>query len=112
MATAPGIEPDTQADDAVLDSLGYRLGRWLLGGMAGLYALATLLPKDAKPGWWDTWFYGIAILAVSLGGLARPLLVSERTAKRMIASLLHRLGVANRIEAAALAGRCGLLDPQ
>jgi two-component system, NarL family, nitrate/nitrite response regulator NarL len=44
--------------------------------------------------------------------IARPLLVSERTAKRMIASLLHRLGVANRIEAAALAGRCGLLDPE
>ncbi len=42
--------------------------------------------------------------------IARPLLVSERTAKRMIASLLHRLGVSNRIEAAALAGRCGLLD--
>lgn len=44
--------------------------------------------------------------------IARPLLVSERTAKRMIASLLHRLGVSNRIEAAALAGRCGLLDPE
>lgn len=42
--------------------------------------------------------------------IARPLLVSERTAKRMIASLLHRLGASNRIEAAALAGRCGLLD--
>ncbi len=44
--------------------------------------------------------------------IARPLLVSERTAKRMIASLLHRLGVSNRVEAAALAGRCGLLDPE
>ncbi|GAA1878605.1 response regulator transcription factor [Pseudonocardia ailaonensis] len=42
--------------------------------------------------------------------ISKPLLVSERTAKRMIASLLHRLGVGNRIEAAALAGRCGLLD--
>ncbi|MCW0212360.1 MAG: response regulator transcription factor [Pseudonocardia sp.] len=42
--------------------------------------------------------------------IARPMLVSERTAKRMIASLLHKLGVGNRIEAAALAGRCGLLD--
>jgi DNA-binding NarL/FixJ family response regulator len=42
--------------------------------------------------------------------IARPLLVSERTAKRMIAALLHKLGVANRIEAAALAGRAGLLD--
>ncbi|WP_214369390.1 response regulator [Pseudonocardia sp. H11422] len=43
--------------------------------------------------------------------IAKPMLVSERTAKRMIASLLHKLGAANRIEAAALAGRCGLLDP-
>ncbi|MDN5747602.1 MAG: response regulator transcription factor [Pseudonocardia sp.] len=42
--------------------------------------------------------------------IAKPMLVSERTAKRMIASLLHRLGAANRIEAAALAGRYGLLD--
>jgi len=42
--------------------------------------------------------------------IARPMLVSERTAKRMIASLLHRLGAANRVEAAAMAGRYGLLD--
>jgi DNA-binding NarL/FixJ family response regulator len=42
--------------------------------------------------------------------IAKVMLVSERTAKRMIASLLHRLGAANRIEAAALAGRFGLLD--
>jgi DNA-binding NarL/FixJ family response regulator len=42
--------------------------------------------------------------------IAKVMLVSERTAKRMIASLLHRLGAANRIEAAALAGRYGLLD--
>jgi two-component system, NarL family, nitrate/nitrite response regulator NarL len=36
--------------------------------------------------------------------------VSERTAKRMIASLLRKLGVGNRVEAALLAGRVGLLD--
>jgi DNA-binding NarL/FixJ family response regulator len=42
--------------------------------------------------------------------IAKPMLVSERTAKRMIASLLHKLGAANRVEAAALAGRYGLLD--
>jgi DNA-binding NarL/FixJ family response regulator len=42
--------------------------------------------------------------------IAKPMLVSERTAKRMIASLLHKLGAANRIEAAALAGRYGVLD--
>ncbi|OLT11532.1 hypothetical protein BJF78_04760 [Pseudonocardia sp. CNS-139] len=42
--------------------------------------------------------------------IAKPMLVSERTAKRMIAALLHKIGAANRIEAAALAGRYGLLD--
>src|SRR5918998_190915 len=36
--------------------------------------------------------------------------VSERTAKRMIAALLRRLGVATRAQAAALAGRAGVLD--
>jgi DNA-binding NarL/FixJ family response regulator len=43
--------------------------------------------------------------------IAEQLYVSERTAKRMVASLLRRLDVANRVQAAALAGRCGLLDP-
>lgn len=42
--------------------------------------------------------------------IARSMLVSERTAKRMIASLLHKLDAGNRIEAAALAGKYGLLD--
>lgn len=42
--------------------------------------------------------------------VAASLYVSERTAKRLVASLLRRLGVANRAEAAALAGRAGLLD--
>lgn len=43
--------------------------------------------------------------------LAKAILVSERTAKRMVAALLHKVGAANRIEAAALAGHYGLLDP-
>lgn len=42
--------------------------------------------------------------------IAKRMLVSERTAKRMVAALLHKLGVSNRIAAAALAGQCGLLD--
>lgn len=37
-------------------------------------------------------------------------IVSQRTAKRMIATLLRRVGARNRIHAAALAGRSGLLD--
>ncbi|HVW31765.1 MAG TPA: response regulator transcription factor [Acidimicrobiia bacterium] len=42
--------------------------------------------------------------------IAERTFVSERTAKRMVASLLRKLGVANRVEAALLAGRVGLLD--
>ena len=42
--------------------------------------------------------------------IAERLYVSERTAKRLVASLLRRLKVANRIQAAALAGQLGLLD--
>lgn len=42
--------------------------------------------------------------------MADRLLVSERTAKRMVATLLNKLGVSNRISAAALAGKFGLLD--
>ncbi len=43
--------------------------------------------------------------------IARRMLVSERTAKRMVAVLLNKIGAANRTEAAGLAGRYGLLDP-
>ncbi|WP_028924949.1 response regulator transcription factor [Pseudonocardia acaciae] len=42
--------------------------------------------------------------------IAARLYVSERTAKRMVATLLHKLAVPNRIEAAALAGHYGLLN--
>jgi two-component system, NarL family, nitrate/nitrite response regulator NarL len=42
--------------------------------------------------------------------IAAEIHVSERTAKRMVATLLRRLGVATRSEAAALAGRSGMLD--
>lgn len=42
--------------------------------------------------------------------IARRMLVSERTAKQMVAVLLKKLGVTNRIAAAALAGRYRLLD--
>jgi DNA-binding NarL/FixJ family response regulator len=42
--------------------------------------------------------------------IARALHVSDRTVKRLTASLLRTLGVTSRTEAAALAGRTGLLD--
>jgi two-component system nitrate/nitrite response regulator NarL len=46
----------------------------------------------------------------STSQIARALHVSERTVKRLTARLLRTLGVANRTEAAALAGRAGMLD--
>lgn len=42
--------------------------------------------------------------------ISQQMLVSDRTAKRMIASLLNKIGAENRIAAAAMAGRLGLLD--
>ena len=36
--------------------------------------------------------------------------MSERTAKRMVAALLSKIGVSNRVAAAAMAGQFGLLE--
>lgn len=47
---------------------------------------------------------------VETSDIAGRMVVSERTAKRMVAALLHKLGVTNRIAAAAMAGRLRLLD--
>lgn len=43
--------------------------------------------------------------------IAERLHVSERTAKQRVAALLRRMGVSTRLQAAAVAGRCGLLVP-
>lgn len=58
----------------------------------------------------DLQLWALLARGLETAEIAKPMLVSERTAKRMIAALLHKLGAANRIEAAALAGRYGLLD--
>ena len=57
----------------------------------------------------------IALLRLVAAGLesieiAEQLHVSERTAKRLVAALLRRIEVANRVQAAAFAGRAGLLE--
>lgn len=65
--------------------------------------LETLTPEDRQL--WRMVADGVETMQI-----AETLFVSERTAKRMVALLLRRLGVANRIQAAALAGQAGLLD--
>jgi DNA-binding NarL/FixJ family response regulator len=65
--------------------------------------LDTLTPEDRQL--WRMVADGIETMQI-----AETLFVSERTAKRMVALLLRRLNVSNRIQAAALAGQAGLLD--
>ena len=58
----------------------------------------------------DLTLWGLLATGMETADLADRMLVSERTAKRMVAALLNKLGVANRVAAAAMAGRYGLLD--
>lgn len=60
----------------------------------------------------DLKLWGLLATGMETADIADRMLVSERTAKRMVASLLNKLGVTNRIAAAALAGRLRLLDDQ
>jgi DNA-binding NarL/FixJ family response regulator len=64
--------------------------------------MAALLTADERRLW--------RLIAAGAGTveIATTLHVSERTVKRLVAHLLRRLGVATRVEAAALAGRVGL----
>lgn len=78
---------DTTSEDAILDSTGFRTGRWVLGGLAAVYALSSLVPHGSKPAWVDTWFYSIVLLAVTLSGLARPLLVKRDRRPWLLLSL-------------------------
>ena len=83
--------------------------RDLLSGLVG-----SSLPRDTglldalTPEYADLW--RMVADGLETTQIAERLYVSERTAKRMVAFLLRRLGVANRIQAAALAGQAGLLD--
>lgn len=58
----------------------------------------------------DLRLWTLLATGMETGDIAQRMLVSERTAKRMVAALLQKLGVTNRIAAAAMAGRFGVLD--
>lgn len=47
---------------------------------------------------------------LEIAEIGESLYVSDRTVKRLMANLLRKIGAENRIQAAALAGRAGLLD--
>lgn len=65
--------------------------------------LKALTPPEVK-------LWALLSTGMETAEIATRMVVSERTAKRMVASLLHKLGVTSRIAAAALAGQSGLLD--
>ena len=92
----------------------------LASGVAVVPAPVMNALLDAKASSGETRLAGlgeedIALLRLVAAGLesieiAEQLHVSERTAKRMVAALLRRIEVANRVQAAAFAGRAGLLE--
>jgi DNA-binding NarL/FixJ family response regulator len=45
-----------------------------------------------------------------IAAICEAMNVSERTAKRLVAAVVKRVGATNRVEAAAIAGQIGLLD--
>lgn len=65
--------------------------------------LTSLTPAEVK-------LWTLLSTGMETGDIATRMVVSERTAKRMVAALLRKIGAGNRIAAAALAGQCGLLD--
>jgi DNA-binding NarL/FixJ family response regulator len=83
----------------------------LLGALVELRATRrpALLTKldDEEIALWRLVARGLESLEI-----AERTFVSERTAKRMVASLLRKLEVGNRVEAALLAGRVGLVDDE
>src|SRR5215207_2151489 len=75
MDSAAESSPTDTDDDRALSSATFRIGRWVVGGLAGIYGISTLLPQDVRPAGIDTWFYSIVLVGVVLSGLIRPLLV-------------------------------------
>ena len=58
----------------------------------------------------DLRLWALVARGLETADIAQRLLVSERTTKRMVSSLLNKIGADNRTEAAGLAGRYVLLD--
>jgi DNA-binding NarL/FixJ family response regulator len=78
----------------------HRLFDQLRAAVAADGPVERLDPRDLQ-------LWALLARGLETAEIAQPMLVSERTAKRMIAALKHKLGAPNRIEAAALAGRYG-----
>ena len=100
--------------DLVAPVLAVASGHSVLHGQLLSALVGSAMPRDAEllgtfnPQYTELW--RMVADGLETTQIAERLYVSERTAKRMVAFLLRRLRVANRIQAAALAGQAGLLD--
>ena len=102
------------AADLVAPVLAVASGHSVLNGPLLSALVGSAMPRDTEllgvlnPQYQELW--RMVADGLETTQIAERLYVSERTAKRMVAFLLRRLRVANRIQAAALAGQAGLLD--
>jgi DNA-binding NarL/FixJ family response regulator len=95
--------PDALAEAALAVAHGCSvIPSGLLGFLLGLVEQNELRDKLNDE---EATILGMLARGLDTREIAAHLFVSERTAKRRIAQLLHRLGVDSRAEAAALAGR-------
>jgi two-component system nitrate/nitrite response regulator NarL len=107
------IRPD-DATDLVAPVLAVASGHSVLHGQLLSALVGSAMPRDPElldiftPQYQELW--RMVADGLETTQIAERLYVSERTAKRMVAFLLRRLKVTNRIQAAALAGQAGLLD--
>jgi DNA-binding NarL/FixJ family response regulator len=109
---AEGFLPKTAEPSELVPPLLAMAGGWSVLPVELLRRLAdgsggNGLPTDLDDG--ETTLLRLLADGLGVDEIAARMFVSERTAKRMTAALLRHLGVENRSQAAALAGRSGLL---
>lgn len=104
------VRPDALAEPMATIAAGLRVvdPALLDGLLSSTRRPSTAILESLTPA--DLTLWTLLSTGMETGEIAERMVVSERTAKRMVAALLRKIGVSNRISAAALAGRCGLLD--
>lgn len=114
-AGADGYLPKTSEAEELMPPLLAVLDGWAVLPVdllaAVLHPVRTARPAPADLDAEERRLLRLIAAGLSTADIAVELRVSERTVKRLTASLLRKLRVSSRTEAAALAGTTGLLQP-
>lgn len=114
-AGADGYLPKSSEAEELMPPLLAVLDGWAVLPVellaAVLYPVRTARPAPADLDAEERRLLRLIAAGQSTADIAIELHVSERTVKRLTASLLRKLRVSSRTEAAALAGTTGLLQP-